>query len=158
IMTPRGRAIVTGYSLAMGTAFGTILTGCGLLAYRRWKGDTFYPSRAGHWLLLLGLAAAPADVTAVRGPIPPAPPGPPPPRHALPGAIPTRPWRVLAGVDSPCGRLGRGGDDRPGIPPGRPRSPRAPMAHGVPRVLPRQCNPGGRARHLRDPLALWDRR
>ena len=31
----RGLAIVSGYSLAMGMAFGTILTGCGLLAYRR---------------------------------------------------------------------------------------------------------------------------
>jgi hypothetical protein len=65
ITNPRGLAIVTGYSLAMGTAFGTILTGCGLLAYRRWRGDTSCPSRAGHWLLLLGLAAAPADVAAV---------------------------------------------------------------------------------------------
>ena len=61
----RGRAIVTGYSLAMGTAFGTILTGCGLMAYRRWRGDRSDPSRAGHWLLLFGLAAAAADVAAV---------------------------------------------------------------------------------------------
>ena len=65
IMTPRGRAIVTGYGIAMGTAFGTILTGCGLLAYRRWRGDTSCPSRAGHWLLILGLAVAVADVAAV---------------------------------------------------------------------------------------------
>ena len=56
---------MTGYSLAMGTAFGTILTGCGLMAYRRWRGDASYPSRAGHWLLLFGLAAAAADVAAV---------------------------------------------------------------------------------------------
>ena len=62
---PRGRAFVAGYTPAMGMAFGTILTGCGLLAYRRWQGDTFYPSRAGHWLLLFGLAAAAADVAAV---------------------------------------------------------------------------------------------
>jgi hypothetical protein len=46
-------------------AFGTILAGCGLLAYRRWQGDTCYPSRAGHWLLLLGLAAATADGAAI---------------------------------------------------------------------------------------------
>jgi hypothetical protein len=64
-LTPRGLAIVTGYSLAMGTAFGTILTGCGLMAYRRRRGDTSYPCRAGHWLLLFGLAAAAADVAAV---------------------------------------------------------------------------------------------
>jgi hypothetical protein len=64
-MKPREWAIVTGYSLAMGTALGTILTGCGLLAYRRRRGDTSCPSRAGHWLLLFGLAAAAADVAAV---------------------------------------------------------------------------------------------
>jgi hypothetical protein len=66
IRTPRDLAIVTGYNLAMGTAFGTILTGCGLLAYRRWKGDLSYPSRAGHRLLLFGLAAAAAYVAAVE--------------------------------------------------------------------------------------------
>jgi hypothetical protein len=65
ITNPRGLAIVTGYSLAMGTAFGTILTGCGLLAYRRWRDDTSCPSRAGHWLLIFGLAAAASDVAAV---------------------------------------------------------------------------------------------
>jgi hypothetical protein len=65
ITTLRGQAIVSGYSLAMGTAFGTILTGCGLMAYRRWRGDTSCPSRAGHWLLWLGLGTAAADVAAV---------------------------------------------------------------------------------------------
>jgi hypothetical protein len=65
ILTPRALAIVTGYNLVMGTAFGTILTGCGLLAYRRWQGDTSDPSRAGHWLLLFGLAAAAADLAAL---------------------------------------------------------------------------------------------
>ena len=65
ITTPRSLVLVTGYDLAMGTAFGTILTGCGLLAYRRWRGDPSYPSLAGHWLLLLGLAAAVPDVAAV---------------------------------------------------------------------------------------------
>src|SRR5262245_22800443 len=58
--------LVSGYSLAMGTAFGTILTGCAMMAYRRWQGDSSYPSRAGHWLLLFGLAAAVADVAAVE--------------------------------------------------------------------------------------------
>lgn len=62
---PAALAIVTGYNLAMGTAFGTILTGCTLLACRRWGGDRSYPSRAGHWLLIFGLAAAAADVAAV---------------------------------------------------------------------------------------------
>jgi hypothetical protein len=37
-------------------AVDTILTGCALLAYRRWQGDRSYPSRAGHWLLLRALA------------------------------------------------------------------------------------------------------
>jgi hypothetical protein len=64
-LTPSGLVIVTGYNLAMGTAFGTILTGCALLAYRRWRGDRAYPSRAGHWLLIFGLAAAAADIAAV---------------------------------------------------------------------------------------------
>ena len=85
---------MTGYNLAMGTAFGTILIGCGLLAYRRWRGDTSYPSRAGHWLLLLGLAAAVPDVAAVLA-ISTWPLETPPPRHALPGAIQTRSHGVL---------------------------------------------------------------
>ncbi len=62
---PAALAIVTGYNLAMGTAFGTILAGCATLAYRRWQGDLAYPSRAGHWLLIFGLAATMADVAAV---------------------------------------------------------------------------------------------
>jgi hypothetical protein len=65
ITKPVPLAIVTSYNLAMGTAFGTILTGCGLLAYRRRQGDTSYPSLGGHWLLLFGPAAAAADVAAV---------------------------------------------------------------------------------------------
>jgi hypothetical protein len=64
IPTIRGVAIVTGYNLAMGTAVGTILTGCGLMAYRRHRGDTTYPSLPGHWLLLFGLAAGAVDVAA----------------------------------------------------------------------------------------------
>jgi hypothetical protein len=63
--SPRALAIVTGYNLAMGTAAGTILTGCGLMAHRRWRGDRSCPSLAGHWLLLFGLAAAAADIAAV---------------------------------------------------------------------------------------------
>jgi hypothetical protein len=62
---PRWQAIAAGHSLAMGTAAGTILTGCCLMAYRRRRGDPSYPSLAGHWLLLFGLAAAAADVAAV---------------------------------------------------------------------------------------------
>jgi hypothetical protein len=65
LLAPRGRTFVAGYTPAMGMAFGTILTGCGVLVYRRWRGDTSYPSRAGHWLLLFGLAAAAADIAAV---------------------------------------------------------------------------------------------
>lgn len=61
----RAMAIITGYSLAMGTAFGSILTGCALMAGRRWRGDVGYPSRPGHWLLAFALASAAADVAAV---------------------------------------------------------------------------------------------
>jgi hypothetical protein len=52
----RFRVLVFSSIVAWGFALGTILTGCGLLAYRRWQGDTDYPSRAGHWLLLRVLA------------------------------------------------------------------------------------------------------
>ena len=65
ITNPTHLAIVTGYNLAMGTAFGTILTGCSLLAYRRRHGDTSCPSLGGHWLLVFGLAVAAADVAGV---------------------------------------------------------------------------------------------
>lgn len=65
ILGPRPLAVVTSYSLAMGMACGAILTGCGLLTYRRWRSDISTPDRAGHWLLWLGLAGAAADVAAV---------------------------------------------------------------------------------------------
>jgi hypothetical protein len=51
------RVLLFGSNVLWGIALGTILTGCVLLAYRRWRGDTRYPSRAGHWLLLRSLAA-----------------------------------------------------------------------------------------------------
>jgi hypothetical protein len=54
--TDRVRVMVFSSNVAWGMALGTIFTGCALLAYRRWRGDTDYPSRAGHWLLLRGLA------------------------------------------------------------------------------------------------------
>jgi hypothetical protein len=54
--TDRDRMMVFGSNVVWGMALGTILTGCVLLAYRRWRGDTSYPSRAGHWLLLRALA------------------------------------------------------------------------------------------------------
>jgi hypothetical protein len=53
--TSRARVLVFGASVAMSMALGTMLAGCGLLAYRRWRGDPSYPSRAGHWILLRGL-------------------------------------------------------------------------------------------------------
>jgi hypothetical protein len=52
----RDRALLIGTSFVSGVATGTLLAGCGLLAYRRWRGDTTCPSRAGHWLLLRALA------------------------------------------------------------------------------------------------------
>jgi hypothetical protein len=54
--TAREMVLVFLSSIASGIASGTMLAGCGLLGYRRWRGDTSYPSRAGHWLLLRGLA------------------------------------------------------------------------------------------------------
>lgn len=54
-----GPALVVGvYNLVMGMALGTILTGVGIMAYRRWRDGMSYPSSPGHWLLMLGLAAA----------------------------------------------------------------------------------------------------
>jgi hypothetical protein len=62
---PRFRSLALGYNLCMGMVLGTILTGCGLLACRRWRGDAFCPSLPGHWLLLLGLSAALANGAAI---------------------------------------------------------------------------------------------
>jgi hypothetical protein len=49
----------------MGAALGTILTGIGVMAYRRWRRGMPYPFLPGHWLLVLGLAAALADGVAI---------------------------------------------------------------------------------------------
>ena len=62
---PRFQAVFVGYNLAMGIAFGTILTGSGLLVWRRWQGNASYPLLPGHWLLLFGLAAALANGVAI---------------------------------------------------------------------------------------------
>lgn len=63
---PRVMVLVSCYGLAMGTAFGTILTGCGLMAYRRQRGgEASGAPRPGHWLLWLGLGAAAANVAAI---------------------------------------------------------------------------------------------
>jgi hypothetical protein len=56
LATGRDRVLVYSSNVAWGIGLGTILTGCILLGYRRWRGDTTYPSRAGHWLLLRSLA------------------------------------------------------------------------------------------------------
>ncbi len=53
------------YDSVMGLALGTILTGVGIMAYRRWRGGMPYPFLPGHWLLMLGLAAAVADGVAI---------------------------------------------------------------------------------------------
>jgi hypothetical protein len=55
LATDRDRVMIFSSNIAWGMALGTNFTGCVLLAYRRWRGDTDYPSRAGHWLLLRGL-------------------------------------------------------------------------------------------------------
>lgn len=53
---PRDRLLVIGSSILWAATLGTLLVGCGLMAYRRWRGDVLYPSRAGHWLLLRATA------------------------------------------------------------------------------------------------------
>lgn len=55
------------YNATMGAAFGTILTGSTVLLSRRRQGDRSIPSEPGHWLLLLGLAAAAANGAAITG-------------------------------------------------------------------------------------------
>jgi hypothetical protein len=70
--TYRDRVLVTASVVAWGVGYGTILTGCALLAYRRWRGDTDYPSRAGHWLLLRGLATVATWVASKLSHLPPS--------------------------------------------------------------------------------------
>ncbi len=53
------------YNSVMGLALGTILTGAGIMTYRRWRGGIPYPFLPGHWLLMLGLFAAVADGVAI---------------------------------------------------------------------------------------------
>jgi hypothetical protein len=53
------------YDSVMGRALGTILTGVGIMAYRRWRDGRSYPSLPGHWLLIFGLAAALANGVAI---------------------------------------------------------------------------------------------
>lgn len=63
---PRSPSLwVSFYGLAMGSAMGVILTGVGIMAVRRRRGDASYPTCGGHWLLLFGLASACANVVAV---------------------------------------------------------------------------------------------
>jgi hypothetical protein len=64
-MPVKTRILSWAYNLAMGSAFGTMLAGTGVLAYRRLRGDRSYPGLPGHWLLIFGLTAALADVAAV---------------------------------------------------------------------------------------------
>lgn len=64
-MPVKTRILSGAYNLAMGSAFGTILTGTGVLISRRLRGDRSYPDLPGHWLLIFGLAAALADIAAV---------------------------------------------------------------------------------------------
>ena len=58
-------ALLGVYASVMGLALGTILTGVSIMGYRRWRGRMPYPSLPGHWLLLLGLAAAAANGVAI---------------------------------------------------------------------------------------------
>ena len=58
-------AVLGVYDSVMGLALGTILSGVGIMGYRRWRGGMPYPSLPGHWLLLLGLVAAVANGVAI---------------------------------------------------------------------------------------------
>jgi hypothetical protein len=53
------------YDSVMGVVLGTILTGVGIMAYRRWRGGMPYPFLPGHWLLMLALAGALANGVAI---------------------------------------------------------------------------------------------
>jgi hypothetical protein len=53
------------YNAGMGVALGTILTGVGVMVYRRWREGAVYPSLPGHWLLIFGVAAALSDGIAI---------------------------------------------------------------------------------------------
>jgi hypothetical protein len=64
-LNPRAALIVGVYISIMGICLGTILTGVGIMAYRRWRGEGPYPFLPGHWLLMLGLAAALFDGVAI---------------------------------------------------------------------------------------------
>ena len=112
------RILSWAYNLAMGSAFGTILTGAGVLVYRRLRGDMSYPCLPGHWLLMFGLAAALADAVAVvvfRSLL------------AAWHASDTHLWAYwlpyhmarnrpdLAGMVQPVRRMGRGGRGRLGV-------------------------------------------
>jgi hypothetical protein len=61
-----GMALIVGmYNSVMGMALGTILTGVGIMAYRRWREGVSYRSLPGHWLLIFGVAAALSDGIAI---------------------------------------------------------------------------------------------
>ena len=51
---PDYRATLRLWQLAFGLLYGTALSGLGLLAWRRLRGQTTFPSMAGHWLLVFG--------------------------------------------------------------------------------------------------------
>ncbi len=53
------------YDSVMGLVLGTILTGAGIMAYRRWCGGMPYPFLPGQWLLILGLAGDLANGVAI---------------------------------------------------------------------------------------------
>jgi hypothetical protein len=59
----RGRLLVYGNSAVWAITLGSLVAGCSLIAYRRWRCGLEYPSRAGHWLLLRILAVHAASLT-----------------------------------------------------------------------------------------------
>ena len=64
-LNPRTVVAVGVYNSLMGMCLGTILTGVGIMVYRRWRHKASYPFLPGHWLLIFGLAAALSDGLAI---------------------------------------------------------------------------------------------
>jgi hypothetical protein len=64
-VNPRVALFVGVYTSVMRMCFGTIVTGVSIMVHRRWRDDASYPFLPGHWLLILGLAAALADGAAI---------------------------------------------------------------------------------------------
>lgn len=148
------------YDSVMGLVLGTILTGAGIMAYRRWCGGMPYPFLPGQWLLILGLAGDLANGVAIGAfdflirlydPLEAGSgyglPSPLYPIQHIARAV--LDWRLPSGY-----RLG----DRRGCGPGThvafTPSALTALALGLSGIRPRRCDPLRGARPLPDPGPL----